>query len=119
MTPTAPLSDPLSESLSAAVSPAPTEPGPDRSQLPVVVIGAGPIGLAAAAHLLEQGLEPLVLERGPSAGSAVRSWGHVRLFSAWSELVDPAARRLLEPTGWLHPDANEYPLGHDWVERYL
>lgn len=33
--------------------------------LPVVVIGAGPVGLAAAAHLLERGLEPLVLEAGP------------------------------------------------------
>ncbi|HET7279100.1 MAG TPA: FAD-dependent oxidoreductase [Dermatophilaceae bacterium] len=123
MTPTAPSSVPsspaLSAALSAAVSPAPTRPGPDRSRLPVVVIGAGPIGLAAAAHLLERGLEPVVLERGPSAGSAVRSWGHVRLFSAWSELVDPAARRVLEPTGWVHPDANEYPLGRDWVERYL
>jgi phytoene dehydrogenase-like protein len=28
--------------------------------LPVVVIGAGPVGLAAAAHLLRRGLEPLV-----------------------------------------------------------
>ncbi len=34
------------------------------SELPVVVIGAGPEGLAAAAHLLERGLEPLVLEAG-------------------------------------------------------
>src|SRR5918994_449082 len=30
--------------------------------LPVVVVGAGPVGLAAAAHLLERDLEPLVLE---------------------------------------------------------
>ncbi|MEV7891797.1 FAD-dependent oxidoreductase, partial [Streptomyces sp. NPDC088357] len=41
-------------------------------QLPVVVIGAGPVGLAAAAHLVERGLDPLVLEAGPAAGSAVR-----------------------------------------------
>ena len=30
--------------------------------LPVVVVGAGPVGLAAAAHLLERGLDPLVIE---------------------------------------------------------
>ncbi|RAG87047.1 flavoprotein [Streptacidiphilus pinicola] len=89
------------------------------AQLPVAVIGAGPVGLAAAAHLLERGLNPLVLEAGPSAGTAVRSWGHVRLFSAWSELVDPAAARLLEPTGWTHPDPGRYPTGAEWAELYL
>src|SRR5699024_5295080 len=45
---------------------------------PVVVIGAGPQGLAAAAHLLERGLEPLVLESGDGPASAVSAWGHVR-----------------------------------------
>ena len=74
------------------------------SDLPVVVIGAGPQGLAAAAHLLERGLEPLVLESGLGPASAVAEWGHVRLFSAWPELVDSASARLLEPTGWTAPD---------------
>ena len=69
------------------------------SELPVVVIGAGPQGLAAAAHLLERGLEPLVLEAGDGPASAVAEWGHVRLFSRWPELVDKAAARLLEPPG--------------------
>jgi thioredoxin reductase len=86
--------------------------------LPVVVIGAGPQGLAAAAHLLERGLEPLVLEAGSGPGHAVSEWGHVRLFSPWSELVDQAAVRLLEPSGWSAPGAG-YPTGSDWVERYL
>lgn len=87
--------------------------------LPVVVIGAGPIGLAAAAQLLERGLEPLVLETGTQAGSAVREWGHVRLFSTWSEVVDPAAEKLLAPTGWVRPDESTYPSGADWAQRYL
>ncbi|MCT9077585.1 NAD(P)-binding domain-containing protein [Streptomyces fulvoviolaceus] len=87
--------------------------------LPVVVIGAGPIGLAAAAQLVERGLEPLVLEAGPVAGSAVREWSHVRLFSTWGELVDPAAEKLLAPTGWVRPDGTTYPTGGDWAERYL
>ncbi|MGW1046101.1 FAD-dependent oxidoreductase [Streptomyces sp. NPDC002547] len=92
---------------------------PTTGQLPVVVIGAGPIGLAAAAHLIERGIEPLVLEAGPSAGTAVRDWAHVRLFSPWAEVTDPAAEKLLSPTGWVHPDGTTYPTGGDWAEAYL
>ncbi|MCX2926656.1 NAD(P)-binding domain-containing protein [Streptomyces sp. NEAU-W12] len=88
-------------------------------QLPVVVIGAGPAGLAAAAHLVARGIEPLVLEAGDRAGAAVREWSHVRLFSTWGEVVDPAAEKLLAPTGWTRPDPATYPSGGDWAERYL
>ncbi|GAA2637641.1 NAD(P)-binding domain-containing protein [Streptomyces vastus] len=92
---------------------------PTTDQLPVVVVGAGPIGLAAAARLVERGLEPLVLESGPSAGTAVRDWAHVRLFSPWAEATDPAAEKLLAPTGWVRPDGAAYPTGGDWAEQYL
>jgi len=83
-----------------------------------VVIGAGPQGLAAAAHLLERGIEPLVLEKGRAAGAAVSEWGHVRLFSEWPELIDQAARRLLEQSGWAAPRAG-FPTGAEWVKEYL
>ena len=63
---------------------------------PVAVVGAGPVGLAAAAHLLERGLEPLVFEAGARVGASIREWGHVRVFSPWEFNVDPASRRLLE-----------------------
>ncbi|MCX5589167.1 NAD(P)-binding domain-containing protein [Streptomyces erythrochromogenes] len=89
------------------------------TELPVVVIGAGPAGLAAAAHLLDRDITPLVLEAGPLAGAAVREWAHVRLFSRWGELVDPAAEKLLAPTGWTKPAEGTYPSGGDWAERYL
>ncbi|MCQ4207551.1 NAD(P)-binding domain-containing protein [Streptomyces longispororuber] len=97
-----------------------TAPATTKTEdLPVVVIGAGPIGLAAAAHLVEQGIEPLVLEAGPQAGAAVREWSHVRLFSTWGEVVDPAAEKLLAPTGWTRPDPATYPSGGDWANDYL
>ncbi|MDA0564374.1 NAD(P)-binding domain-containing protein [Streptomonospora sp. S1-112] len=86
---------------------------------PVVVIGAGPVGLAAAAELAERGLPALVLEKGAAAGAAVREWGHVRLFSSWRDLVAPAAERLLAPTGWTRPDAGAYPTGAEWAAAYL
>ncbi|SDT10498.1 Pyridine nucleotide-disulphide oxidoreductase [Friedmanniella luteola] len=87
-------------------------------ELPVVVIGAGPQGLAAAAHLVGRGAQALVLEAGAGPGAAVLEWAHVRLFSPWPELVDPAAARLLEPTGWTAPTEG-YPTGAAWVSRYL
>ncbi|MFJ5044277.1 NAD(P)-binding domain-containing protein [Streptomyces sp. NPDC088719] len=92
---------------------------PATNELPVVVIGAGPIGLAAAVHLIDRGIEPLVLEAGATAGAAVRTWAHVRLFSPWGEVVDPAAEKLLAPTGWTRPAPDSYPSGGDWAERYL
>lgn len=86
--------------------------------LPVVVIGAGPQGLAAAAHLLERGLTPLVLEAGDGPAFAVSQWAHVRLFSPWPELVDPAAARLLATTAWVAPELG-YPTGGEWISSYL
>ena len=91
----------------------------DLDTLPVVVIGAGPIGLAAASHLHERGVRAVVLEAGPVAGAATREWAHVRLFSPWSELVDPAARKLLAEHGWQEPDPASYPTGGDWSDAYL
>jgi thioredoxin reductase len=88
-------------------------------QLPVVVIGAGPVGLAAAAHLLERGLEPLVLERAEGIGANVADWAHVRLFSPWSFNVDEAARRLLDADGWVEPEPEVHPTGGELIEAYL
>ncbi|MEV4714698.1 NAD(P)-binding domain-containing protein [Micromonospora sp. NPDC049374] len=91
----------------------------DLDQLPVAVIGAGPVGLAAAAHLHERALPYTVLEAGDGAGAAVRQWAHVRVFSPWRYNIDPAARRLLDEAGWVAPDLEALPTGADLVENYL
>src|SRR3954462_8498261 len=86
----------------------------EASELPVVVLGAGPVGLAAAAHLLERGLEPLVLEAGDQVEAAIREGGHVRVFSPWESDVDTAAARLLERAGGESPDLDALPTGPSW-----
>jgi thioredoxin reductase len=86
---------------------------------PLVIVGAGPVGLAAAAQAHARGIPTIVLEAGAAAGSAVLEWGHVRLISPWSELVDPVADTLLTSRGWTRPDATSYPTGRAWVTTYL
>ena len=91
-----------------------------ENTLPVAVIGAGPIGLAAAAHLVERGITPLVLEAGPRVASSMWDWGHVRLFTPWDFLIDPASQRLLEKGGnWKAPDLAYVPYSKEIVEEYL
>lgn len=85
----------------------------------IAIIGAGPVGLAAAAHAVERGMKPLILERGPAVAHAVTQWSHVPMFSPWAFNIDPAAERLLMTTGWNRPAPNAYPTGGDLLEQYL
>lgn len=88
--------------------------------LPVAIIGSGPVGLAAAANLVERGMHFVILEAGAEPAASVRAWGHTRLFSPWEHVIDPAARRLLEAAGWTAPaNEDEAPTGADLVEHYL
>ncbi len=86
---------------------------------PTVVIGAGPIGLAAAAHLLERRIDTVVLESGANVGTSIREWAHVQLFSNWRSVVDSSAVRRLEATEWTAPDPTEFPTGGELVHDYL
>ncbi|MBX3717629.1 MAG: NAD(P)-binding protein, partial [Burkholderiales bacterium] len=92
---------------------------PNSASLPVAVIGAGPIGLAAAAELLARGLRPLVFEAGASVAANFESFRHVRLFSPWRYNVDRAARQLLDAGGWQAPPDEELPTAGDVIDRYL
>jgi thioredoxin reductase len=89
------------------------------TQLPVAVIGAGPVGMAAAAHLASRGLDFVVLEAGDSVAASIMDWAHVRLFSPWRYNTDPTARALLATTGWSSPDPEALPTGGDLIDAYL
>lgn len=88
-------------------------------QLPVAVLGAGPVGLAAAAQLIERGIPFFVLEAASTVGANLVDYGHVRLFSPWRYDIDPTMSKFLEPTGWRAPDPEELPLAGEVVERVL
>jgi thioredoxin reductase len=88
-------------------------------ELAVVVIGAGPVGLAAAAHLHRRGERFLVVESGDEPGAAVREWAHVRMFSPWEYNVDPVSAALLRSNGWTAPRDTDYPTGGDLVTQYV
>jgi hypothetical protein len=86
---------------------------------PVAVIGAGPVGLAAAAHLLQRGLPVQVFEAGDGVAAHLESYRHVRLFSPWRFSVDRAARSLLAGAGQAVPDDGSLPTAGEIVDRYL
>lgn len=90
-----------------------------RDSLPVVVIGAGPVGLAAAAHLLERDIDPLVLEAAEAVGANLLDYGHVQLFSPWRYNLDQAMKTMLSRHGWQEPDLDELPLARSVVETVL
>lgn len=91
----------------------------ENKPLPVAIIGAGPVGLAAAAHLLARGLTPLILEAGPKAGASIEEWAHVKMFSPWQFNVDKEAAKLLLANGWIPPAENEYPTGRELLDRFV
>ncbi|MBX3580885.1 MAG: NAD(P)-binding domain-containing protein [Rhizobiaceae bacterium] len=91
----------------------------EMQHMPVAVIGAGPVGLAAAARLVERGLRPALFEKGARVGAAIRDWGHVRVFSPWDYNVDAAARSLLVEAGVTPPSGEYLPTGEEIVTQYL
>ncbi|MER8733773.1 NAD(P)-binding domain-containing protein [Mesorhizobium sp. M1227] len=88
-------------------------------KLPVAVIGAGPVGLAAAVHLIARGIPVKVYEAGNAVASNLRDWRHVRVFTPWRYCVDQAARNLLEAHGWRMPEPEAFPTADDLVADYL
>jgi thioredoxin reductase len=87
--------------------------------LPVAVIGGGPVGLAAAAHLLSRGLPVKLYEAGETVASNVLEWSHVRLFSPWCFNTDEVARSILHEQGWREPPRDDLPTGRELYDAYL
>lgn len=86
---------------------------------PVAIIGAGPVGMAAAAHLVERNIPFVLFESGQSVGANLLDWGHVHVFSPWRYNIDKAAERLLREMNWQKPDEDELPTGKEIVKHYL
>ena len=96
-----------------------SQPLEASEDLPVVVVGAGPVGLAALANLLDRRIPALVLEAADRVGEHFRQYGPVRLFSPWKyNLPEPIVRRLRDH-GWNAPDGEALPLATEIVEQAL
>lgn len=87
--------------------------------LPVAVIGAGPVGLAAAAHLEVRSIPFILFEAGATVASNIQSWKHIRVFSPWKYNVDKAARQLLSEANWQSPDDEGLPTGGELFNKYF
>lgn len=91
---------------------------PATSPNSLAILGAGPIGLEAAAHALELGFDAHVFERG-EPGAHLVAWGHVRMFTPWRMNVGPATARLLAKHGIAVPAGDECPTGLEMAEQVL
>ena len=85
----------------------------------MAIIGAGPVGLAAAAHLSVRNQPFLLFEAGNTVASNILSWKHIRVFSPWKYNIDKAARQLLEQTNWKSPDDEALATGEELYEQYF
>ena len=90
-----------------------------KENLPVAIIGGGPVGLAAAAHLKKSDRKFILFESGASVGANILSWGHVKVFSPWKYNIDKAAEEMLTEAGVPIPDKEVVSTGKEIVEEYL
>lgn len=91
----------------------------NKMNLPVAIIGAGPTGMAAAAHLVKRNIPFLLFEAGNEVGSSVASWAHIKVFSPWKYNIDKAAKALLEQSSWKQPNEDLVHTGRELIDLYL
>ncbi|MCY7977326.1 NAD(P)-binding domain-containing protein [Bacillus inaquosorum] len=90
-----------------------------NSTLPVAIIGGGPVGIAAAAHLVKRNEQFILFESEEEIGTNFSDYGHVRLFSPWEYNIDEAAKELLVKHHIPLPPKDELPFGEEIVSKYL
>lgn len=90
-----------------------------KTNLPVAIIGAGPVGLAAAAHLIKREIPFLLFEAGKDVGSSIAEWEHIKVFSPWKYNIDKAAKELLQQTDWKQPNEELVHTGREFIDLYL
>ncbi|HNP18948.1 MAG TPA: NAD(P)-binding domain-containing protein [Fulvivirga sp.] len=90
-----------------------------NNKLPVAIIGGGPVGLAAAAHLTKRKIPFILFELGQSVGQNILSWKHISVFSPWKYNIDKVAEKLLLETNWQAPNKEALPTGKELVELYF
>jgi hypothetical protein len=81
----------------------------------IVVIGGGPIGIAAAISAADRGFDVTLLEEG-EVGQSLRSWGATRFFTPLSMNASP---RMLEILGPDAPPADALLTGAEMADRVL
>ncbi|MEM7481142.1 MAG: flavoprotein [Acidobacteriota bacterium] len=79
----------------------------------IAILGSGPTGLEAALAAAEGGYPFVLFEAGDGPAAAVRSWGHVRVFTPWDLNVSPRARKRLAAVGHEPPTGGACPTGDD------
>ncbi|WP_262675009.1 NAD(P)-binding domain-containing protein [Paenibacillus sp. J5C2022] len=108
-----------SKSVPVPISKTTSKPASSHDDLSVAIIGGGPIGLAAAAHLVTRGESFILFEASAQIAGNVNQWGHVRVFSPWQYNMDNAAKQLLEATDWQSPNEQAFPTGRELIDEYL
>ena len=91
----------------------------NKSDLPVAIIGGGPIGLATAAHLKKSNQPFILFETGKQIGANILKWSHVKLFSPWEFNIDKVAETLLREAQITIPDKEYVPYGREIINDYL
>lgn len=85
----------------------------------VIIVGAGPIGIAIAVRLFLSKRTFLILEKGASVGANILEWGHIHLFSNWQECVDSKSQKLLNEYIQSTFVLEDFPTGNEFVNQYL